>query len=274
MSGWVIKGLRFFGVMLGIIVLTSFSIDATSTFQGSQSALSIFADKLTTGECPAGMLLVNTGDRDFCIDKFEVSAGEKCPVSNPSSIADTAKNSNDASCIPVAESDKKPWTYVAQAQASQLCAREGKRLPSAEEWYLAALGTPDSISSCNSQGKLSETGEWEKCTSGVGAHDMIGNVWELIDGEVVDGKISGRSIPNDGYVEKVDNDGIATETTDSPNVIYNNDYFWMKPDGRYVIMRGGFYGSRSDGGIYATHSQIDHNFASGAIGFRCVKFLE
>jgi len=272
MSKWA-KGLRFLSVTIGIIFLTSISIDATNTFQGSQSALSIFADRLSTDECPKKMILINTEDKKFCIDEYEASPGEKCPVPNPLSTLDTSKNSNDTNCVPKVSSNEQPWTYVAQPQAAQLCARAGKRLPTAGEWYLAALGTPDSMESCNSNGNISRTGVWKNCISGGGVYDMVGNVWELIDGEVVDGKIDGRALPDDGYVEKIDNDGIAIETTDSPNTIYNNDYIWMKPEGRYAIMRGGFYGSRSDGGIYSTHSQIDHNFASGAIGFRCVKSL-
>ncbi len=273
MKGWIKNTLRFFAVTLGIIVLTSFSIDATSTLQGSNSALSIFADKVTKEKCPADMKSVSTGTGVFCIDSFEVSPGTDCSVQKPTSVIDTAQNSSDPKCLPVSEKDKSPWTYVAMPQAMQLCAKAGKRLPSASEWYQAALGTPDGLNTCNSVGSLAFTGAWENCVSGSGASDMIGNVWEYIDGEVVDGKYTDRVLPGEGYVEQVDSDGIALETAEAPNVIYNNDYFWTRSDGRFVLMRGGFYGSKSDGGIYATHTQIDHGFASAATGFRCAKSL-
>ena len=274
MPRWIKNGLRFLMVTVGVIALTSFSIDATDTFRDSQSALGIFADKITEGECPKDMLLINTGGYDFCIDKYEVSVGESCPVSVPFSIQDTAKNSTDANCLPASEPDKTPWTYVAQPQAVQLCAKAGKRLPTPKEWYLAALGTPDNPKNCNLAGKLSLTGEWESCVSGSGVNDMVGNAWELMEGEVVDKQFANKELPEEGYVEQIDDDGLATKTNNKPNPIYNDDYFWVRPEGKFVIMRGGFYGSKEDGGIYATHVQVDQNFASAAIGFRCVKLLQ
>lgn len=36
------------------------------------------------------------------------------------------------------------------------------------------------------------------------------------------------------------------------------------------MMRGGFYRSGEDGGIYSIHADIEPTFSSGAIGFRCV----
>ncbi len=273
MKRWIKNTLRFSAVTLGIIILTSFSIDATSTLQGSNSALSIFANKVTKGGCPSDMSSVNIGSEVFCMDSFEVSPGPDCPVKMPTSVIDTAQNSGDSRCLPVSEKDKSPWTYVAKPQAAQLCAKAGKRLPSASEWYQAALGTPDGLDTCNSAGKLASTGAWKSCVSGSGVNDMVGNVWEYIDGEVVDGQYSGRALPAEGYIEQVDSDGIALETAEVPNIIYNDDYFWTRHDGRSVLMRGGFYGSKSDGGIYTTHAQVDHNFASAATGFRCVKSL-
>lgn len=273
MKVWIKNSSRFVAVTLGIIVLTSFTIDATSTFQGSQSALSIFADKVTRGECPPEMQMVSTGSENFCIDLFEASAGSKCPVAQPQSVGDTAKNSSDSLCVPVSEEGKNPWTYVAEPQAAQLCARAGKRLPSAQEWYQAAMGTPDNSDTCNVNGSVALTGRWEKCASGSGVRDMIGNVWEFIDGEVVDRQYNGRLLPPEGFVNQVDEDGVAMETTDAPNIIYNNDYFWSRSEGRTVLMRGGFYGSRSDGGVYSTHTQVDQNFSSPATGFRCAKSL-
>lgn len=267
------NSLRFFLVTIGIVVLTSFGIDATDTLRGSQSALGIFANKITEGKCPPEMVLVEAGDHNFCIDKYEVSVGEGCEVLDPTSVLDTAKNSNQSDCLPVSKPEAQPWTYVAKPQAEQLCARSGKRLPTAKEWQLAVLGTPDNFSSCNLAGKLAKTGGWSGCVSGAGVHDMVGNVWEFVEEEVENNRFDERDLPDEGYVDQVESDGLPSRTSDRPNPIYNNDYFWIEPEGRRVVMRGGFYGSKEDGGIYATHAEIDSNFASAAIGFRCAKLL-
>ena len=270
---WVKQGLRFFVVTVGVIALTSFTIDATDTFRDSQSALSIFANKITEEKCPLGMVLVNSEEYNFCIDKYEASVGDDCSILKPASIQDTARNSNEANCMPVSEPDKIPWTYVAKPQAAQLCAKAGKKLPTAKEWYLSALGTPDNLQTCNLTDKLALTEKWKNCVSGTGVNDMIGNAWEFIAEETFDNKFNDRELPESGYVEQVDVNGIALKTTDKPNPVYNDDYFWTKPEGSFVIMRGGFYGSKEDGGVYTSHAQVDSNFASVATGFRCVKLL-
>jgi formylglycine-generating enzyme required for sulfatase activity len=127
---------------------------------------------------------------------------------------------------------------------------------------------------CNLNGEKGVAGFMPECLSGAGAADLVGNVWELTSGEVVDGLYGEVALPNEGYVEQVGGDGLATMTTNTPNDIYNQDYFWSKPEGQFSIMRGGFYGSRLDGGVYAVHAATDINFSSAAIGFRCVKPLK
>ena len=121
-----------------------------------------------------------------------------------------------------------PWTFVAKPQAEQLCAKSQKRLPTASEWYQGSLGTPDNNSICNLAGDLALSGSFSECHSGAGVYDMIGNVWELIDVSVNDGVYSERLLPGEGYVDLVDEAGIAVETSDEPNDIYNQDYFWSR----------------------------------------------
>lgn len=271
MKRWLKNGSRFIFVTLGIVLLTSFSIDATDTLRGSQTALGIFTEKMTASKCPSGMVMVQGTDYQFCIDEYEASPSADCIITEPKSVADTAHNIADSRCELLTEPNKKPWTYVAQPQAEQLCAKAGKSLPTAAEWYEAALGTPDNTKNCNLNGLLLLTGSRLDCLSGVGAYDMVGNVWELIKAEVFDGNYDNRKLPVEGYVESVDNAGVALETAEDPNDIYNKDYYWSKDSGRYAIIRGGYYGSGFDGGIYAVHAQTDKNFASAAIGFRCVK---
>lgn len=270
MSSWVKNGVRFLLVTVGIVVLTSLSIDATDMLQGSQSALGILADR-TTGGCPDGMTPVNSQGERFCIDMYEAGVGEDCPILSPGVSIESAQNLNNASCVPVSVENKKPWTNVARHQADALCARVGKRLPTSAEWYSAALGTPDS-GDCNSEGALRNTSE-SSCRSGAGAFDMIGNAWELVSSVVVDGVADGVVLASEGYVTKIDENGFPTESSDASEPIFNNDYVWTEPEGEFAVMRGGYYGGGDDSGVYAFHAKIDVNFSSNAIGFRCVQSI-
>ena len=270
MHNKITQGLRFLFVTLGIVLLTSFTIDATDTLRGSQTALGILAENVSQPTCAEGMVLVKHADGSFCIDQFEVSVGEECIIALPASTVDTTHNISQKNCVPVSKPESMPWTFVARPQAAELCAKAGKRLPTSEEWFLGALGTTDT-NLCNTNGKLAQTGKHAQCVSGVGAFDMIGNVWEHTNETVTEGVYQDRSLPEAGYVSLVDNSGVALETVSEPNALYHDDYFWSQTSGYFTIIRGGFYGSKLDGGLYAVHAQTDPNFASAAIGFRCVK---
>lgn len=269
---WVLKPLRWIFVSVGIIVLTSFSIDATDALRGSQSALSIFARQAAEGGCPSGMQKVDLATGPLCIDLYENGVGSACPQTAPRSSLDTKTNLETAGCEAVSAPDVYPWTYVSFHQAKTLCAARGARLPSAEEWYEAALGTPDT-DVCNTGGGGSATGAFGGCVSARGMYDMVGNVWEWVDGEVVDGNFANQAVPSEGYVHEVSGAGIALATQAAPSDLYNKDYFWSDSVGTYSLMRGGFYGSGQDAGIYATHAKTASSFASPATGFRCVVSL-
>lgn len=81
-----------------------------------------------------------------------------------------------------------PARWITWFQASAACRSSGKRLPSGEEWLLAANGTDDpgindglapGNTRCNTAGGgARNTGVGRGCVSGWGAEDMIGNVWE------------------------------------------------------------------------------------------------
>ncbi len=268
----VLKLLRWVFVSVGIIVLTTFSIDATDALRGSQSALSIFARQAVEGECPSGMQRVDLAGGSLCIDVYENGVGEACPLKSPSSSLDTKTNMETAGCQAVSAPEVSPWTYVSFHQAKTLCAARGARLPSPEEWYEAALGTPDS-DDCNIAGGGSTVGRFAACVSARGMYDMVGNVWEWVDGEVVDGSFAGQLVPAEGYVHEVSSAGIAIVTEPAPSPMYNDDYFWSDSVGTYALMRGGFYGSGTDAGVYATHAKTVSSFASPATGFRCVQSL-
>lgn len=270
MNRWVKNSLRFSLVTVGVVVLTSFTIDATDTFRGSQSALSILADRATDGSCPKGMVKIDGGN--FCVDMYEAVPSQNCPVAEPRNVGETASNVNALECFPASKKDQLPWTNVTYTQAEALCAKAGKRLPKVDEWYRSALGTPDNQNACNINGSLRRTDQTQ-CVAGSGAYDMIGNVWEFVNGSVEDSVFKEQILPPEGYVETLADNGLAKTTTSTPQVVFNNDYFWSNPSGTYSVMKGGFHGSGPDAGIYTTHAAVKENFASAAIGFRCVLSL-
>lgn len=260
-------------VLLAVIILTSISIDATDSFRNSQSALGIIASKLMNPSCLTGTTPMVSGDKTLCVDIYEASVGKNCTVAVPQSEIDTATNANDADCRAESVPDVLPWRFVTVMQADQLCARSHKRLLTALEWYTAARGTPDGKTNCVLAGALQKTGSKSLCKSGIEAFDMIGNVWELVSESIIDGIVQGEPLPAAGYVAAVTPDGLPQKTAVAPNVIYNKDYFWSEASGTFALMRGGYYGSGEDGGMYSSHADIEQGFSSTAVGFRCVSAL-
>lgn len=249
-------------------MLTSLGIDASQYLAGSPSALGILADRATEGGCPEGMSFINGGGNDFCIDTFEVSPDTACPHANPGHLSLTAENI-DSGCYPQSQEDVMPWVHVTYHQALELCSKRGMRLPSHGEWYKAALGVTDSQCLVDESGVL-ETGSAPECVSGSGAYDMVGNVWEWVAAESRGGQYDDRVLPETGYVTGADLSGVASETGENPADTFHDDYFWSNGEGQYVMIRGGFYSSSDDAGLYSIHADIDPGFSSGAIGFRCV----
>lgn len=265
------KGAWLFVVVAALVLLAGASF-ATVSF--SQQA-SVFTSRGTaaSGACPYDMVEVNAAGYSYCIDRYEASPGRDCPVDEPNSAGESTENIDAADCVPVAVEGKTPWTYVAQHQAQSLCARAGKRLPTAMEWYTASLGMPGSEASCNLNEGSVTTGAHKDCRSGAGVYDLVGNVWEWVDARVEDGQYEGKSLTPSGYVHEVGVDGVPTQTDTEPSSAYGSDYFWNKASGTYPLMRGGFYGSESDGGLYAVHAATEQSRTGTAIGFRCATSL-
>ena len=85
--------------------------------------------------------------------------------------------------IPGVTPSRLTWFQAAAAARNSL-----KRLPTNQEWQVAALGTPDGAdddgsTTCNI-GRLgldvAPTGSRSACVSDVGAFDMVGNLWEWV----------------------------------------------------------------------------------------------
>jgi len=260
------------GVMIGALALTTLGIDAADTLSGKNGTLLSQVIGGRSGEvCPRGMREVTAHPDIQCVDVYEASPAPDCPNRDPTHRRETEENIA-AGCASVSQEDRTPWRYVTREQAAIACALSEKRLPSAQEWYALALGTPEREGACNTEsGSVRRTGAHADCRSGAGAYDMIGNVWEWVRDDLVRGAYRGRDLPGDGYVSQVDAIGVATQVTSRPSSIYGNDYFWSKPTGVYGMIRGGFYGSGADAGLYAVHADTPPESARPAIGFRCIR---
>ena len=231
--------------------------------------------------CPSDMSFVSDSGGGFCIDKYEASAGKTCSHSSPANQFETNDNMSQILCVPQSVADAEPWVNIPESQAMELCARAGKHLAQNAEWYRAALGTPDDIvATTNSQGCVlgrvginsgEKTGSHSSCVSSAGAYDMIGNVWEWVDGNVSDGAYKGRELPQEGYVAETDVDGVPVKTATSSTVVFHNDYLYLKRDGVSGMIRGGFWNLTDKAGVATINATIPTTFIGNAVGFRCAR---
>lgn len=256
-------------VGVGALVLSTLAIQAGDLLRGIDTNLSGLAIE-SEGVCGPGATQLLLGDRALCIDVYEASASAQCPVSDPRNPAETQQNANEFACGPQSVSGAIPWRFVSLTQAQQLCARVGKRLPTNEEWYRAASGLADDTSCVVDGSSAGQTGT-SNCVTPSGVHDMIGNVWEWVDEQVVDGVYDGRALPPDGYVALVDTEGVAIETSRDASEEFGKDYAWTSESGVRGMLRGGFYGSGEDAGIYIQNMEVPLDHKTAGVGFRCVK---
>lgn len=267
-------GLKEIIVVIIAVVLTTLGIKASDGYFGSEGSKN-------TGPCSDDMVFITSPTGGFCIDKYEASPSEKCSNSEPLSQEDTRTNLNYKECSAVSVAGKKPWRNISQNQAVMACAKSGKRLPTNKEWFQASLGTPDLDSGwqeddCNVKKNWADnpgaTGSGQNCISSAGVYDMVGNVWEWIDGTIADGKFEDAELPESGYIAGVDANSMPIKTDkDNKDANYYNDYFWIKKSGIRTIARGGYWDNGEDAGQYAIYAVPDAAFAGSGVGFRCVK---
>jgi hypothetical protein len=268
------KWLKLGSVIFGALMITALGIDAADTLSGSRSTL---LGQLISSEeklnCDEGMIETKIGQSFTCVDMYEVGADALCPHPNPLNELETKANLESEVCRASSNKGVEPWRFITREQASLACLKAGKRLPTSAEWNLLSVGTPDNETVCNiNASAVVKTGQNSKCISTLGVFDTIGNVWEWTSDDVINGVYNGRELPLSGYVAQVDTNGVATLTNlTAPSDLFYKDYFWSSKEGAYGIMRGGFYGSKSDAGVYAVHAQTLPTAAGTAIGFRCIK---
>jgi hypothetical protein len=258
-------------VVVVSVVLTTLAIDAADTLSGRGGTLLSSVMTSNQGGCPKGMVPVS-GSTFTCADAYEVSPGATCPYTEVASVLDTKNNIDDQACEAVSVPEALPWSYVTREQARAICAQRGARLPTNAEWYQLALGMRNQNAACNTDtGAMTRTGEFTTCSTESGIYDVMGNAWEWTSDDVIDGMWNGRALPESGYVAQVDQAGVAVVSNQAPQEGFYEDYFWSKKVGAFGMMRGGFYGSQRDAGVYALHAETLPTTAGAAISFRCVQ---
>ncbi len=252
--------------VVGAVVFSTLGIMASDMVRGIDSGAQVSRD----GVCRAGMKAFRSGDTTLCVDMYEASASPQCPHAEPGNSIETDRNLSTGGCYAASAPAALPWRFVSLTQAQRLCAGAGKRLPTSEEWYRVALGT-DEVGCNTHTDTLRPTGASTACLSTVGAYDLIGNVWEWVDATVVGYTYNNRPLPSEGYVGEVDSAGVAIRSVTGPDALYGEDYFWSKADGVFGMIRGGFYGSDNDAGLYTVNAAVPTSFAAPGVGFRCVE---
>jgi hypothetical protein len=157
-----------------------------------------------------------------------------------------------------------PSRYINWFQAAAAARNSGRRLPTNQEWQVAALGTPDPGSDDGSTTCVTHsltnapaaTGSRSNCVSDVGAFDMVANLWEWV-------------------AEWGDQNNGCTTWSVSPD--FGSDLSCVGGPGADVLsnlpaalVRGGDYAIELNAGVFAVAATVPY-LLDKTIGFRCAR---
>jgi formylglycine-generating enzyme required for sulfatase activity len=152
------------------------------------------AAKRMSPVCKRGMdevVKVGFGASAFWIDRYEAilvdDGGATYALTYPSTLPFNGLEPGPSYVHAESRAGVSPAAYLTWFQAARGCREAGKRLPTSEEWLLAAAGTPDPGANSGTNGVCytattdgveRTTGLGTACESEWGAQDMIGNLTE------------------------------------------------------------------------------------------------
>ena len=154
----------------------------------------------------------------------------------------------------------RPSVFITWFQAAAAARNSLKRLPTNQEWQVAALGTPDTAfaddgsTTCNSDNLapgLTLTGSRSNCRSDVAAFDMVGNAWEWVA------------------------DWVPRSTACPGWGAFSDDLMCLaganETSGPGALNRGGLGSDPSVAGVFTLDASRRPQDASPIIGFRCAR---
>jgi formylglycine-generating enzyme required for sulfatase activity len=153
-----------------------------------------------------------------------------------------------------------PAAFITWFQAAAAARNSLKRLPTNQEWQVAALGTPDPdtaddrSTTCNTLGgEAVLTGSRSACVSDVGAFDMVANLTEWV-ADWADAANSCTAWPG-SY-------GSDESCVGGPGFGYSN-----LPA---AMVRGGYFAFYT-AGVFAVNATYLPSMSGNVIGFRCAR---
>ena len=145
----------------------------------------------------------------------------------------------------------RPSAYMTWFQTAAAARNSYKRLPTNQEWQVAAFGTPDGLPCNVSSASASFTGAAVACISDVGAFDMVGNLYEWVA------------------------DWVPLSTACVASLFGTSDYNCLAGAstvaGPAALIRGGDYTNGAGDGVFNIYGGDLVTFTSFGIGFRAVR---